>query len=108
MNQLRINARADLDIDAEALFIAEKFGVELGIQFYDACETTFNQLLTYPQIGKVRKGMVGVLMVRLWAMPGWARKPKPLSACRTTKPSLCQLIDYALAIDEAQGRIALN
>ena len=48
-------------------------------------------------------GTVGVLMVGLWAMPGWARKPKPLSACRTT--TLSQLIDYALAIGEAQGRM---
>jgi plasmid stabilization system protein ParE len=48
VNQLRINVKADLDIDAEALFIAEKFGVERGVQFYDACEATFGQLLTYP------------------------------------------------------------
>ncbi len=72
MNQLRINARADLDIDAEASFIAEKFGVERGIQFYDACETTFNQLLIYPKIGKVRKFSNISIEVRRRQVKGFA------------------------------------
>ncbi len=72
MNQLRINAGADLDIDAEALFIAEKFGVELGIQFYDACEMTFNQSLAYPKIGKVRKFSNISIEVRWWQVKGFA------------------------------------
>ena len=49
MNQLIINSRADADIDTEALFIAEEFEAQRGDRFYDACETTFNNLLNYPQ-----------------------------------------------------------
>ncbi|NJM49224.1 MAG: type II toxin-antitoxin system RelE/ParE family toxin [Alkalinema sp. RU_4_3] len=72
MNQLRINVKADLDIDAEASFIAEKFGIERGVQFYDACETTFNQLLTYPKIGKVREFSNISIEVRRWQVKGFA------------------------------------
>jgi plasmid stabilization system protein ParE len=72
VNQLRINAKADLDIDAEALFIAEKFGVARGIQFYDACETTFSQLLKYPQIGKVREFSNISIEVRRWQVKGFS------------------------------------
>lgn len=72
MNQLRINAKADLDMDAEASFIAEQFGVARGIQFYDACETTFNQLLMYPQIGKVREFSNISIEIRRWHVKGFS------------------------------------
>ena len=72
MNRLRINAKAASDIDTEALFIANQFGVERGIKFYDACETAFDQLLTYPQIGKVRKFPNIAIDIRRWQVKGFA------------------------------------
>jgi plasmid stabilization system protein ParE len=72
VNQLRINPKADIDIDTEASFIAGQFGVERGIQFYDACETTFNRLLMYPQIGKVRDFVNISVEIRRWKVKGFA------------------------------------
>jgi hypothetical protein len=45
--------------------------------------------------------LVGVLMVGLWATPGWARKPKE----EKLKPTIVLSNYYALAIGEAQGRM---
>jgi plasmid stabilization system protein ParE len=72
VNRLRINAKADVDIDTEAAFISQKFGVERGIRFYDACESAFNQLLIYPQIGKVRDFSKISIEIRRWQVKGFA------------------------------------
>jgi plasmid stabilization system protein ParE len=72
VNRLRINAKADIDIDAEASFIANQFGVARGVQFYDACEIAFEQLLKYPQIGKVREFSNITIEIRRWQIKGFA------------------------------------
>ncbi len=66
MKLLMINSQADLDIDREALFLAERSGEDTAFHFYESCEESFTLLQTYPQLGKVRSFRNVSLEVRVW------------------------------------------
>lgn len=104
MNRLIINPRADADIDAEALFITEQFGAQRGDRFYDACETAFNNLLNYPQIGRVRQFVNIPAELRQWQVKGFSDY---LIFYRLLNDNLSLTIEVLRVIHGARDLVAL-
>ena len=47
----RVLSKADIDLDNQADYVSEHFGLDSAERFIHAAHETFNILLTHPQLG---------------------------------------------------------
>ena len=63
MKKIYIRPKASLDLDEQALFIAQD-NQQTAYQFYEACEQTLNKLAKMPQMGQkyptIKKQLAGI------------------------------------------------
>lgn len=70
--RIKIRPTAIVDIDREAISIASYSGVDAGLRFYDAYQTSFELLASQPKLGVRRDFGFSILTdMRLWKPKGF-------------------------------------
>jgi len=65
---------ADLDLDAQAGYLAEHAGLETALRFYDAAATSFEQIARMPGIGQLwQSARLRPSELRIWRIEGFDR-----------------------------------
>ena len=73
MKKIFIRPRASMDLDKQALFIAQD-NLQAACQLYEACEETLRSLAKMPHIGHTyparKKELIGI---RVYSIPGFKK-----------------------------------
>lgn len=102
MRRLYLSPAAEADIDEAADFYSERGGMELGVKFYAAVESTWRQLLEAPGFGKVQEWVPARLSgCRRWQVAS------PFLAYQVFYLSTAVRVDVLRVVHGAQDRSEL-
>ena len=69
----RVLSKADKDLDNQADYVSEHFGLDSSEQFIHAAHETFKLLVTHPQLGwALRFGLRSMKALRVFRVNGFA------------------------------------